>query len=62
MKIYVKENGNGAVCKEENARRYITDPEWIEESAYYLRLIADGDLVVVAEPKKAKEPKASSDK
>lgn len=47
----VKAQGGVMVPREENPRRYITSDTVLEvaETAYYLRRIADGDLVIVTE-------------
>lgn len=53
----VKTNPGQQCPKEHNPREYIGDAEdgvEVENSAYYLRLIADGSLVEVVNTKKAK--------
>ncbi|MGK3122912.1 DUF2635 domain-containing protein [Candidatus Pantoea formicae] len=51
----VKAKSGLRVPREENPRRYISDSEALEvgETAYYLRRIADGDLLRVEEDKAA---------
>ncbi len=55
--MFVKAAPGLKVPQEEKPRDYITDAESVEvpASAYTLRRIADGDLIEVAAPKKAKE-------
>lgn len=45
------------VPKEDKPREYIADAVSVDvpETAYYLRRVADGDLVKVVAPKKSKE-------
>lgn len=49
MKVKAKQGVQ--VPREDNPRRYVSDSETLEvaESAYYLRRIADGDLMQVSE-------------
>ncbi len=56
-KMLVCAGKHGPVAKEHNSTRFIgSEPEEIELSAYYLRRIADGELVPVA-PKSSKKDK-----
>jgi hypothetical protein len=54
--IWVKAVGGLKVPREDASRRYIeAEPFEVPETAYYLRRIADGELVRVDAPKKGKE-------
>lgn len=56
-KLVVVAGKHGPVCLENNPRRFIGDePVEIELSSYYLRRMADGELVE-APAKKAKDDK-----
>ncbi|TKI08663.1 DUF2635 domain-containing protein [Martelella alba] len=60
----VKARTGISVPREDNPRRYITDAEALEvaESAYYLRRLAEGDLLRVTEaaPAAATSPTAET--
>lgn len=49
MKVIARKGLN--VPREDNARRYITDAQAVEvdDSAYYLRCLSNGDLLPVAD-------------
>ena len=56
--MFVKAAPGIKVPKEDKPREYITDADPVElpDSAYYLRRVADGDLVpATAKPKKGTE-------
>ncbi len=56
MKIKVKANGHGPVCREDNSHRYIGDePLEVEDSSYYQRRIMAGELVEVSAPVSSKK-------
>ncbi len=49
MKTILVKAVTNSVPTEENARRYIgAEPVQVSETAYYLRRISDGELVVVS--------------
>ncbi|WP_350312364.1 DUF2635 domain-containing protein [Dickeya fangzhongdai] len=56
--ITVKAAAGVRVPREDNARRYITDDAQVqvERTAYYLRQISVGDLVIVPDEKIASGP------
>ncbi|SLM62631.1 MULTISPECIES: DUF2635 domain-containing protein [Dickeya] len=55
--ITVKAAPGVRVPREENARRYIDDaPVHVERTAYYLRQISAGDLVIVPDEKAVSGP------
>ncbi|MFJ5428576.1 DUF2635 domain-containing protein [Pectobacterium actinidiae] len=59
MKIKVKAAVGVRVPREDNPRRYIeTGVAEVDDSAYYLRRIADGDLLIVSEKTVTKAVKA----
>lgn len=60
MKIKVKAAVGVRVPREDNPRRYIdeTNAAEVERSAYYLRRINDGDLLIVNEKSATKAGKA----
>ncbi|MGC8341850.1 DUF2635 domain-containing protein [Pantoea ananatis] len=56
----VKANTGVLVSREDNPRRYVSDTEALEvpESTYYLRRIADGDLLRVEDNESASDTAA----
>jgi hypothetical protein len=62
--IYVQAVPGTRVPLEQKSREYVTDEKAVEveESAYYHRRIADGDLVIVAQDASAEDKSNSKTK
>lgn len=62
MKRLVIAGAHGPVAREDNSQRFIgAEPFEIEETAYYLRRLADGELVDAPAAAPAKKPAKKGD-